>query len=239
MNRTFKVLLLFSAISTWACRTTLPATDVQLIEKGGQTVYFAGAAAPGLSRSVACEKAITRAVRAIALRFAQEQGDLADDIADEVGAGDGEVFMQGYARQSAMDGAVDNVTFDPTAHLCQATVRWTPPVFIKAAVLEYANRLKKGELDATRPQEAPAERVPMSGDRRPVEESKPEKACRTETASFRRAERKAIETLDDFEECKRRTDGDVEGCIRYKLKAEEAAARQKSAARALSACEGT
>ncbi|MEM6531464.1 MAG: hypothetical protein AAF654_02510 [Myxococcota bacterium] len=220
-----------------ACRSTLPATDVQLIEKGGQTVYFAGAAAPGMGKTVACEKAINRSVRAIALRFAQEHDDEADDIAEAVGASDGEVFMQRFAKDSALNGAVDNVDYDPRDHLCKATVRWTPPVFLKEAVMKYAEQMKQaelsGETSATAPVRKAAPAAPKSDD---ASAAPAEPACQSYRSALARAKRSASNAAEDFDECVRRTDGDEEGCIRYKLKTEDAERDQRKAQSALDAC---
>lgn len=140
------MLLCGALAAAVGCRSTKPGTHVELVDKGGEKVYVAGAAGPGVSKTVACQTAVSRSVRAIALRFAQEHEDEAEDIAEAVGASDGAVFMQRFAKDSAFNGAVQDVQFDPANHLCMATVRWTPPVFVKDAVAKYAQSLKEKEL---------------------------------------------------------------------------------------------
>ncbi|MEO1482341.1 MAG: hypothetical protein AAFU77_09575 [Myxococcota bacterium] len=236
MIRSLQFILIAALFA--ACRSTLPASDVQLIDKGGQTVYFAGAAAPGMSKTVACEKAVNRSVRAIALRFAQEHDDEADDIAEAVGAEDGEVFMQRFAKDSALNGAVDNVDYDPRDHLCKATVRWTPPIFLKEAVMKYAEQMKEAELSGQTAATAPVQKsapAPSTGSvAAPTPTAEP--ACERYRSSLARAKRGATLAAEDFDECVRRTDGDTEGCVRYKLKTEDAERDARRAQADLDAC---
>lgn len=246
-----------AAAALIGCRTTKPATEVRLVDNGGQQVYVGGAAGPGLSQGAACTTAVNRAVRAIALRFAQENDSEADDIADAVGVKDGAVFMERFARDSALNAAVQDVQFDPADHLCLATVRWTPPVFVEQAVLKYAERLKAdelaGETNSTEPvretktPEAPSQPQPRadlgppppaSGSvapaPRPQGPSVPE--CSSEKKRFASGSSSAESALDDFAECKRRTDGDEDICIRYKLYVDEAQEKQRDRAARLAQC---
>ncbi|MEZ4272547.1 MAG: hypothetical protein R3C68_14300 [Myxococcota bacterium] len=82
-----------------ACTPTKPGAHVELVHKGGQSVYVSGAAGPGISRSIACRAAIQRSVAAIAQRFAYENRQIGAKIAKEVGASDGEVFCTGTPRK--------------------------------------------------------------------------------------------------------------------------------------------
>lgn len=256
----FRFLVIIVASSgLWGCRTTKPGTHVEVIDKGGTKVYASGAAAPGVSKSVACRGAVGRAAAAIALRFAQDYDDIGDDIADAVGASDGEVFLQRYAKETAMDAAVQDVRFDPIEHICMAQVNWTPPVFVKEAILKFAETMKQDELSSTpggRPAPAPA----ASADSRPAPvppASRPPRgpppppvtaapapaasgtvvpACRPERAALSKVLASSQAALDDLAECKRRTSGDETICHRYGLYAEEAQDKEQAAGAKLVAC---
>jgi len=142
------------------CAHTQPGTYVELVDKEGTSVYVAGAAAPGMDQSIACAGAVGRAVAAIALKFAQKNRGAGDEVAKAVGAESGEVFLQKYAKMTAQDSAVHDVSFDPGQHLCMATVRWTPPIFVKDALLKFAEKLKRAETGG--PQAAPAAPAPAA-----------------------------------------------------------------------------
>lgn len=257
MLQTIRFTFFVAAMALIGCRTTKPATEVRLVDNGGQQVYVGGAAGPGLSQSAACTTAVNRAVRAIALRFAQENDSEADDIADAVGVKDGAVFMERFARDSALNAAVQDVQFDPADHLCLATVRWTPPVFVEQAVLKYAERLKAAELagetnstepvretNTPAPSAEPQPRAdlgpppPPSGSVAPAPNpqgpSVPE--CSREKKQLASGSSSAESALDDFAECKRRTDGDEDICIRYKLYVDEAQQKQRDRATQLAQC---
>ena len=98
--------LLFIVSLVWAqeaCRHTKPGTYVEVIEKDGTQIYMSGAVAPGISQSKACPNAVKRAVAAAALRFSQDFRDLGDEIAQEVGASDGEPLLNRYAKSKLID----------------------------------------------------------------------------------------------------------------------------------------
>jgi hypothetical protein len=240
----------------WACRTTKPGTHVEVVDKGGTKVYAAGAAAPGISKSVACRGAVGRAAAAIALRFAQDYDDVGDDIADDVGASDGEVFLQRYAKETAMDSAVQDIQFDPIEHICMAQVNWTPPVFVKEAILKFAEKMKQDELSST-PGSEPAPAAPVdSGSGSPPPARPPQTpppppvsaapapapagpavpACTSARAKLSKVLASSQKALDDFAECKRRTSGDETICHRYKLYAEDAQKKEEAAGAKLVAC---
>jgi hypothetical protein len=247
--------MLAAVSGLWACRTTKPATHVEVVDKGGTKVYAAGAAAPGVSKSVACRGAVGRAAAAIALRFAQDFDDIGDDVADAVGASDGEVFLQRYAKETAMDSAVQDVRFDPIEHICMAQVNWTPPVFVKEAIFKFAEKMKQGELSSTPGNEptpppppasatpAPAARPPQTPPPPPVSAAPAPapagpsvpacRSARTELSTVLASSQKA---LDDLAECKRRTEGDETICHRYTLYADDAKKKEDAAGSQLVAC---
>ena len=113
------------------CIHTKAGTHVEILDQDGKRLYVAGAAGPGISKSIACKKAVQRAAAAVAHRFAQEENGIGDDVADAMGASDGAPFLYGYANHTVMHSTVQDVTFDPGQSLCMATVRWQPPVFLK------------------------------------------------------------------------------------------------------------
>ncbi len=242
-----------------ACSHTMPGTDVQIIDKAGSLTYVAGAAAPGMSQSIACASAVNRAVGAIALKFSQENEEIAEEVAKAVGVEDGKVFLSRYAKATSESAAVPDVRFDPAEHLCLATVRWNPPIFVKDAVLKYAETLK-AEANAEPPKTSspPAQPVqivqkpaPSSGANAtppppPVSVAPPAPVATSAPANSTRcsAERKGLKTtlaasqrvLNDFEECKKRTSGDEKICHRYKLYVEEAQGKEHAAGEKLAAC---
>lgn len=141
---------LWAAVLTLAtvagCAAAKPGTHVELVDQDGRAVYVAGAVAPGVNQSLACNAAVNRALQAIGDKFAAENDDLGDDIADAMGASSGEIFLQRYAKDSALDAAVQDVQFNPTEHMCMATIRWTPDVFLKEQVVKHAQAMKAREL---------------------------------------------------------------------------------------------
>jgi hypothetical protein len=255
-----------------ACAHTQPGTYVELIDKGGTTVYVAGAAAPGMNQSLACTGAVSRSVAAIALKFAQKNDNLGDDIAKATGAESGEVFLQRYAKASAQDGAVQDVQFDPTKHLCMATIRWTPPVFVKDAVLKYAEKVKREELGASgAPAAQPAAAAPAApratAQAAPVPvappvapppvaaaapappspvsvaapppvaaPATPATSCSAERNKWKHIAQSNQKSLDDLQECLRRTSGDEGICHRYKLYVDEAKTKEQAGAQPLIEC---
>jgi len=252
------VLITLGLVS--GCRHTSPGTHVELVDKDGVPTYVSGAAAPGMNKSQACTAAVGRAVAAIALRFAQENDDLGDDVAEAVGASDGEVFLQRYAKHTAERAAVQDVQFDPADHLCMATVRWKPPVFLKDAILAFAEQMKQAEVAAA--EGTPAEATPGAPVAPPsaVAPSAPAvstpppapvsvapvasvpaapaatRACPRERDKLARVLSSSQKALDDLEECLRRTKGDETICHRYKLYVDEAHGKEADASGKLAAC---
>lgn len=169
MNNPWRVILTLLTVA--GCAGTKPGTHVELVDQDGRDVYVAGAVAPGVNQSLACSAAVSRAVQAIGDKFAAENDDLGDDIAEAMGARDGEVFLQRYAKDSALDAAVQDVKFNPTEHMCMATIRWTPDVFIKEQVLKHAQAMKARELGQAPGADAavaPAQVVPQPATVAPV-----------------------------------------------------------------------
>ncbi len=251
------------ALLATACRTTTPGTHVEVVDKGGQAVYVSGAAGPGINKSLACGAAVSRAVGAIALRFAQDNDNVADDVAKAVGVENGEVFLQKYAKETALTAAVQDVQFDPAGHLCMATVRWTPPVFVKEAVLKYAEELKAAELGAKpaalapaaapapTPAPAPAPAPPppaVSVAPPPAVTAAPPAAagpsvpaCKDERAALKKTRKASDTALNDLNECNRRTQAiggkpDNTMCHRYTLYVEGAKTKDTEASDKLAQC---
>jgi hypothetical protein len=230
-----------------ACSGLKPGTDVQIVEKGGQNVYVAGAAAQGIAKPVACQAAVSRAVAAIAIKFAEEEDDIADEVADLVGASNGKVFLERYAKAAALDGALQDVSFDPMDHTCMASVSWTPPVFIKEAIQKYAERLKKEEMAEAEHPGAPAAAAepapaPSSGSGgsavaapAPAPAKPAPSPCASQLAAADKSSVKLQKASADFDECMRRSQ-DETICHRYKLYFDEAKAKDESASGALGTC---
>lgn len=137
-----KSLWILGIVCALGCATTQPGTHVEVLSEGGAPSYVGGAAAPGLNKSEACGGAVARAVSAIADRFAQDNEELGDEIAKGSGATSGTALLHGYAKDAAGGAAVSDVQFDPIDHLCMATVRWKPALFVKDEVIAFAQRAK-------------------------------------------------------------------------------------------------
>ncbi|MEO0815534.1 MAG: hypothetical protein AAFY60_21925, partial [Myxococcota bacterium] len=134
-----------------------------------------------------------------------------------------------------------------------------PPVFVKQAVLKYAEALKAGEL-ADAPQSptssaAPAAPTAPAAPAAPAAPQSPPPApayvtpapsaapapapssrCTTERRVLVKALDSASGKVDEFAECKRRTEGDETICHRYKLYVEEAEAKQVKAGTGFASC---
>lgn len=237
----------------WGCGHAKPGTHVEVLDEAGDNIYVGGAAASGTNKSIACRAAVQRSVDAVSLKFVDENDDVADDVADAVGVSDGRPVLRRYARQKALDAAVQDVRFDPSNHICMATIRWKPPIFVKEAVIKAAQEIKRrelggGEASAARAKTAPAT-VPAQGASPPpplatsvapkAASATPPKAasqCQKDRRAFARTVKKGRGALDDFNECKRRTQGDEQVCHRYKLYVEEAEKNDAAAAGALARC---
>jgi hypothetical protein len=222
-----------------ACAHTKPGTHVEVVEESGEKIYVAGAAGPGMNQALACGAAVGRAVAAIAQRFCDDNDSIADDVADKVGASDGRPFLTGFAKADAEGAAVQDKQFDPVEHLCLATVRWKPPLFVKEAVLKYADEVKRAELERAAPAPkpaapAPAPSAPSSAP--PASPPVPVINCDKERRALDKARDATQRTLADFEECKRRTGGDENICHRYKLYKEEAEGKEGVAKSGLERC---
>ena len=64
-------LICLAFVGAVGCIHTKPGTHVELVDQDGGKLYVAGAAAPGVSQSIACRAAVSRAAAAVAHRFAQ------------------------------------------------------------------------------------------------------------------------------------------------------------------------
>jgi hypothetical protein len=252
-----KGLAIAAAVLAFACRTTLPGTHVEIIDKGGEKVYLTGAANQGMNKDMACSGAIQRAVAAIALRFAQDNDDIAEEVAEAVGTDDGEVFLQRFAKADALDAAVQDLDFDPMEHVCMATVRWKPPIFVKEAVQKYAEKLKTQELGSSAPA-SPSPAAPVAPSAPPAAVSTAPAtppppptsvappapapaapvapACTSERSSLSKTLKASQKALDDYNECLRRTKNDETICHRYKLYVEEAKKKEGGVGQKLADC---
>lgn len=262
MTRT--TLLLSVSLLLSACAATRPGTHVELRDKDGQKLYIAGAAGQGMNRSIACRQAVLQAVGAIADRFADEAEGVGDDVAEEVGAENGAVFLTRYAKATALESSVLDERFDPIEHLCLVTVTWQPPIFIKDALRTYADALKAKEAvkandlaGATAPPPAagqqgaataapaqpsgPASATGTTAAPVPpvVAAPQPREVCVPEKAAARKAGAGLQQAEDDFTECMRRAGNDENICHRYKLYLTEARDKEATAQRRLARCKST
>ncbi len=233
---------LWALVLGTSCTHTKEGTHVEMISMDGRDAYVAGAAGVGLSKSVACRQAISRAARAVAHRFAQEQKDLGEEVADELGAGEGAPFLYGYVNQQVVEAPVQEVSYDNSEHSCLATVRRQPPEFLKEALMTYGRALKEQETDSAAGEERPKEGVSGGAEvpRGQVEDEqggKPSpRVCEKEKAALAKAETALSEKIAAYEECKRRTGGDREVCHRYGLWVEKMTVTAKTASRNWAAC---
>jgi hypothetical protein len=230
-------LLTLVVAALTGCIHQKAGTHVEILDQDGKRLYVSGAAGPGISQTIACKNAVQRAASAVAHRFAQEESDIGNDVAEAMGASDGAPFLYGYANHTVMHSTVQDVTFDPGASLCMATVRWQPPVFLKDAIVKFALGMKQRELEE-------ADNVAAAEAGRPVEEAKvtvpgpvaKKQPCRSETRRALQAGSELDKQRGYFEECKRRTGGDLEVCHGYQLRFEQAARKDVDARGALSRC---
>jgi hypothetical protein len=247
-------MLRFSLLSfvatAWlvACAHTPPGTYVEIVDKEGAITYVSGAVGIGVNKSLACEQAVGRAVSAAALKFADKNDDVAEEIGKAVGVEDGRVFLQRYAKATASDSAVQDVQFDPIDHQCVVAIRWKPPVFVKDAVMKYAEAVKRQELGGD-PAPAPAPAAVAAPVRAPAvvptvapapapaaSAAPPPDPCKKQRSAATKAQAVAKKANDDFAECTRRTSGDERMCSRYKLYVEEGKAKEDSAVKLLDDC---
>lgn len=236
-----------------SCARTKPGTHVEIVNRDGANTYVAGAAAPGVGQTKACRTAVRRSVAAIALRFAQENDDLGEAVAESVGATNGEVFLQRFAKQRALDGAVQDVDYDPSEHLCMASVRWTPPTFLQDAVRQFAEQMREQELgdtDADASQSPGASSSPSAAATPSTESTPPPAAesvappaaqaatpaaqCTDARGELRAALQKSRSALDDYQGCLDKSNETA--CHRYKLYLDEAKQGEQEAANALVRC---
>jgi len=235
MRYLFHILVMVTCVLATACRHTKPGTHVEVINKDGSRIYMAGAVAPGVSQSQACPNAIKRAVAAAALRFTQDFSEIGDELADELGASDGEPLLNRYAKAQLMDASVQDIDFEPMNHRCMATVRWKAPLFLQDALRDFSKGLKSAATNAS---SATAQNGPAAT-RTPAAAAAPVEPC----AKFQRKLEASIEhenhSGEQLDECLRRTDGDKNICHRYQLKAEKGAAQRQRASDNLKKCQGT
>jgi hypothetical protein len=237
--------ILFLASTLTGCRHTKPGTHVELVDRGGEVVYVAGAAAPGLSQTSACRGAVKRSAEAIALRFMQEHEKIADEVAQAVGVSDGSIFLKRYASTEAKNAALQDIDFNPGEHICMATVQWTPPIFVKEAVLKFAQALKDKQIGtpqtnqssghppaARHANEKPAHSEIREGgsDKRMID------PCQREQKVLAKAKAAEQKVIDDLSECLRRTQGDRTICHRYVLYVEAGTDKSASAQERLNSC---
>src|SRR5882724_1319784 len=71
-------ILCFSLLLGACGHAQAPGTHVEVMDKDGGKLYVSGAAGPGMNKALACETAANRAVAALAQRFADDNGDIAD-----------------------------------------------------------------------------------------------------------------------------------------------------------------
>ncbi len=247
-------------VASGACRSTTPGTAVEVTTQGGEKVYVAGAVGQGINEDVACRMAVQRSVNSMAEEFAHENDDIGDDVADAVGVKDGKAFLIRFAKHDAQGADIINKKFNPAAHRCDIALRWKPPIFVMEAVQQYAEALKAGELAKTpsapevaaasaAPAASAASGSPAAPSTPPPAPSSVAPAARAASAaptasSYCAGERRALvkslegadEAIEDFAECKRRTDGDETICHRYKLHVEDAKKDQVSAGTRFASC---
>jgi hypothetical protein len=251
------VVLGLVSLGVVACRSTKPGTHVEVMDEGGTKVYVAGAAGPGMNQGLACDTAVSRSVAAIALRFTQDNDDIQQAVAKDVGVEDGRVFLERFARAKMQSAAVQDTRFNPAEHICMATVRWTPPVFVKDAVKEYAQEVKAQEYAATHPKDETAPAAPPAAQSAPptaspttqqssgaatapVQPAPPPQPtlpeCPKEKSKLAKADESMQKAQDELDECVRRTSGNTKTCSRYQLYVDQAMSKQKSAQEALTRC---
>jgi hypothetical protein len=236
---------LWALVLGTSCTHTKEGTHVEMISMDGRDAYVAGAAGMGLSKSVACRQAIGRAARAVAHRFAQEHDDLGEEVAEELGAGEGAPFLYGYVNQQIVAAPVQDISYDHSDHSCLATVRWQPPVFLKEALMAYGRALKEQETapaaaaeDGEHSPETVSDGAAASGGKAgdDLVVKTPPAVCQKEKAALATAEATRSEKLEAYQECKRRTGGDREVCHRYGLWVEKTTLSVETATRNWTAC---
>lgn len=231
------------AAAVFGCGHTRTATHVEILDEGGDNTYVSGAAGSGLNQSLACRQAVTRAVDALADRFTRENSGVGKAVSSEMGLNEGAPLLHRYARVEALSAAIQDVHYDPLEHLCLATVRWRPPVFIKDAVLAFANEVRRQELAAesepamtgARPGVAATTTVPEAPVPTPSAPQAPA-ACSGERRVLDVTRAASREPQSRFDECLRRTNNDEQVCYRYKTYADQARKKEQDATVALDAC---
>lgn len=230
------------------CVHTKAGTHVEVIEMDGRAAYISGAAGVGKSKTASCRMAIVRAAKAVAHRFAQEREDLGEELAEELEAEEGGALLYEYVNHAILSAPVEDITYNPMDHSCLATVRWQPPVFLKKAVQQFAGRLGEAEAnqsagsapEVVEPLSAGAPEVvsPQAGgaEASPSPGAAPEAPCQEQGKAVLRAMEGQSKRERDFEECKRRTDGDEQVCYRYGLYVEKESVKVDVAKKALERC---
>jgi len=196
-----------------SCIHTKAGSYVEMVEQDGGLVYVAGAAGEGVGKTQACRAAVRRAAAAVSHRFAQEQDDVGEEVAESLGLSDGTPLLYHYANESVVNGSVQDLSYDPGKHYCLATVRWKPPLFLKQAVEKSAVALKAKEALNS------VSRSQGNGNGSGGLEVKLRtqgKGCASleQKLATRRAE--LSKQSGFFRDCLRRTDGDESICFAYR-----------------------
>ena len=244
----------FGVNFSMGCTHTKDGTHVELIEMDGREAYVAGAVGIGKNKTLACRLAIQRAAKAVSHHFAQEHDDLGDELADELGAEDRASFLYGYVNKQIMDMPVQDISYDLSNQSCFATVRWRPPVFLKDALKKYATTLKEKEtasesttVEVTEPVKVVHEieesnpnplaaTLPSGESSAPATAAAAVVACGREKAQLKGVNKVLGEKEANFNECKRRTNGDEEACYRYGLYVKKAEIAKDQALTDLQRC---
>lgn len=266
MNTLSLRFLSLSLIAATACARTIPGTHVELVDETGGRTYVGGAAAAGLSNSVACPMAVSQSVAAIALKFSQENSRLGDEVAKQAGLQSGEALLQRYAKAEAMNATVTDSTYDPGAHICTTIVRWKPPMFVRDGLLKFVQELKQREESpsaapqassappatagtspapaptpppAANPPPAPATaaaNAPPSPAQAPAAGPVVAPRCDKPKLLLANSRKTSQRVQADFDECLLRTDNDAKVCVRYKMYVDEAQKAEAAASLQLADC---
>ena len=244
-----KLTLIFSMVAG-GCVHPKQGTPVEIVEMNGRDAYVSGAAGVGKSKTASCRMAVSRAAKAVAHRFAQERDDLADDLADELEIENGGALLYEYVNHAILSAPVADITYDPMDHSCMATVRWQPPVFMKAAVTRFAKGLEAGEARSAEVEGGPSEAssapapAPTTAPARTGAEGVAPAApavnhCERAQEAMRSASAELRKKEELFNDCTRRTQGDPQPCYRYQLYVEKAEGAYEAAKRDAERCQGS
>lgn len=234
---------LFGVTVGSACVHTKAGTHVEVIEMNGRQGYVSGAAGVGKSKTASCAMAVRRAAKAVAHRFAQEQSGLGDELAEELEIEDGAALLYEYVNRVIVSAPVKGLSYDPMDHSCMAVVRWQPPVFLKKAVLRYAEGLVEAEAPSASPAipvgPSGAEQVEVNTERSvTVKETVTLKkhSCDDQEGAALRASAVLAEKEALWGKCLRKTKGDEEVCFRYGEYVKQEKVKMEAAQGALKRC---